>query len=133
MRTFALHDQLLAFTVKCGHIDYVKKVHCIDTYIEFAGDGLALPLAYIGTDGIDPMYLTFLDSFPDYIQKKIVHETDVSVTENTLIACTIANISGILMIRNIITEHESLIITAYEPTSQMYSLPYKDVGTLFKN
>ena len=128
-----VYDQLLAYTIKMSSVEYIKKIHCVDTITEFAGDGISIPLAYVGTESNTPMYATILDYFTDDIVNKVIHTTMPHDGCPIIVVCTISRKTGNLITRIAITSDQIMEIPAYEPTYQMYSLPYKDVGTLFKN
>jgi hypothetical protein len=124
MKILNTYDQLLAYTIKMSRINYIKRIHCYDTYIEFAHKGIAIPMSFIGIDNRDPVYITRLEYFPDIILRKIVYATSAPTNESDIIAYTISTISGILVIRNLITNSKSLEIPVYQPRKSAYSLPY---------
>lgn len=124
MKILNTYDQLLAYTIKMSRINYIKRIHCYDTYIEFARKGIAIPMSFIGIDNGDPVYITRLEYFSDIIVKKIVYATSIPVSNSDIVAYTISTVSGILVIRNLITNSKSLEIPVYQPRKSAYSLPY---------
>ena len=118
------YDHILSYTSKMSHIVMVKRMHCFDTFIEFSHQGVAIPLTCFGVRENNPVYISRLDYFPDHIKKIIEREMNVYATPYAFIICSITNISGILVIENLITDSGSIKIPVHEMRKEIYSLPY---------